>query len=111
MNTITLVVDPTVRSYVRDLIALLARLREIVPRPVELDEVIDRGAAAFVDLGLKGVPTGRADELRVILDPSRRHFELVAALRALDRVGEHFRHDVSPSVVGTATIERVGEGG
>jgi hypothetical protein len=76
--------DENSLEWLAEITTRLLSLDKIVPRSVELIEIIrntPRGAAAF-DLECLG--TGRANEQRIVLQPGDTLLRLMTTLRALD---------------------------
>jgi hypothetical protein len=99
--------DQEALAWLTELTARLSDLGELVPRPVEIVELvrsIPHTASAF---DLKSLPTGRANEHRIVLEPSHALLGLMSALRALDG-DRHFvneaRHIQSPRLGSTSMV-------
>jgi len=87
--TARIIVDKESMEWIDELVQHLSILDELVPRPVELVELVrstPRGATTF---SFKSLPTGRASEHRIVLEPSKALLSLMAALRTFDG-GRHF---------------------
>lgn len=105
---------PESLAWTGELANRLSALREIVPRPVEIVELLrdaPRGAAAF---NAKTVPTGVANEFRIVLEPCDALLRLMAALRAgnweHDLVAEPGSHARSSIGVGASMVGESGRG-
>ncbi|MBB3020688.1 hypothetical protein FHR70_003774 [Microvirga lupini] len=111
MRTITLTADAVSISFLDELNRRLTALSELVEKPVDLVELIrdiPRAASAF---NFKSLPTGRAGEFRLVLEPCDGLLRLMAALRASDREGNlvaELGH--MESSIGSVTSPMVGEG-
>lgn len=111
VSRIALVWDENSTAFLAELTRRLTAFSELVEKPVELIEIIrdiPRGAAAIRP---KSVPTGRAGEFRLILEPCDALLRLMPALRALDREGD-FVAELGhvESSIGVVTTPMVGEG-
>lgn len=94
-------------GVIAELAQRLSALGELVPCPVELLDLVRSfpGSAAALDFDL--LPAVGACEQRIVLKLSRRGFELLTALRALQVPGDlatESGHFQSPSLVDTAMV-------
>lgn len=88
IHTVNTMVDPNSLVGLKEFRARLSWFYQLVEKPVDLVELINRlprGAAAFK---LQTCPTSGAGEQRVIFQFAQPWFDLMAALRALDRDGD-----------------------
>lgn len=98
--TIRISFDPSSLAWITEITRCLSVLNELVPRPVEIIDLIDNlpdRAAAF---NLRSLPTLGTDDRRLVLEPCQGFRDLVAAVRAREGVGEFVAclgHDLAPS--------------
>jgi hypothetical protein len=97
--SIQIVVDEGSLAWLDELTTRLLAFGDLVQRPIEIVELIRRlpdRAAAF---NLRSLPTGLANDYRIVLEASEALLGLMTSLRALDR-DRHFvdkAHHVTPS--------------
>ena len=98
--TIRISFDPASLSWINEITRCLSVLNELVPRPVEIIDLIDNlpdRAAAF---NLRSLPAFGANDRRLVLEPCQGFRDLVAAVWAREGMGEFVAglgHDLAPS--------------
>jgi hypothetical protein len=97
--TLRMMVDPASRMWLAEITRCLRLLGEIIPRPVEIIDLIDRLPDRSGAFHCESAPTGRANERRLILEPCQALRDLVAAVRAREGLAQFVaepRHDPAP---------------
>ena len=84
---LVLVVEQQPVGWVAELKARLSVLREVVPRPVEIVQLV-RDIPESGRFYTERLPAKRAGEVRIALKPSEAMLGLLAALRARDGDGD-----------------------
>ena len=75
-------------QWISELTDRISSLNQIVPRPVEFSDLVRRIPSCAAALNCKTLPTGRANEYRVVFEPIEALCDLMRALRTRDGVGD-----------------------